>query len=135
MMKAALTVTGNVREVFSRLDRKLLVLYTSAVSFLLTAPSPALAAGELTEFFSKVGHTVKYMALVVGWGLGFFFVVSGILDLMRKSDDPRAGGKGVAKLAGGVGLITAATVIYWIMNHFGLATDQSIMPPSPSGGI
>ncbi|MEM2056692.1 MAG: hypothetical protein QXO76_00340 [Thermoproteota archaeon] len=115
-----------LRKRLDQINMKLLSMY---VFFTVSALPASAHASELTEFLENVGKLIKYIALIVGWGLGFFFVVSGIMDLMRKSDDPRAGGKGAAKLAGGIALIGVSTLISWALSHFGIGGEASFTPP------
>lgn len=71
---------------------------------------PANAA-ELKDIVERVATFVKGASVVVGWALGFLFIVAGIMDLMKKDDDPRAGGKGVKKILGGLGLVCAVVLV------------------------
>lgn len=101
-----------------------IITITAMFLYMMAFVATDANASSLSEVITKMATLIRWAALIIGWGLGFMFCVAGIMDLMKKDDDPRAGSKGMKKVVGGVALASLTLLVDWMAQHFNLNTTQ-----------
>lgn len=75
-------------------------------------------AADIVDILDKARRLLFLAVKILGPSLGLVFVLTGIMKLRRKDEDPRAASQGIWYIMAGIGLGMAVALFYLIINYF-----------------
>lgn len=89
-------------------------------------------AVDFQDIIKKTAKILKYIALVLGPGLGLIFALQGLMKIRQKDDDPKAFGKGLTFIVVGVACAIVGVIVGSIMEYYGVGNSSEMETSEPT---